>query len=160
MTQISGYESIQVDSLTPHIGAQVSGIDLTDELSNEQFSEIYQAWLDWQVLVFRDQTLDAEPHKAFARRFSTLPVHPMQHSYGGDPEILRVKTTKDSKYTAGNGWHTDVTCDEIPPMASALYLKETPEHGGGDPLVAKMYPPYYILSAHMKILPATPTAVP
>ena len=90
MTHVTGYESIQVDSLTPHVGAQVSGIDLTDELSNEQFSEIYQAWLDWKVLVFRDQHLDAEQHKAFARRFGTLHVHPMQHSYGGDPEILRV----------------------------------------------------------------------
>ena len=111
MTHVSGYVSIQIDSLTPHIGAQVSGVNLGKELSNEQFSELYQAWLDWKVLVFRDQHLDAEQHKAFARRFGTLHVHPMQHSYGGDPEILQVKTTNDSKYTAGSGWHTDVTCD-------------------------------------------------
>ena len=159
MTHVSGYESIQVESLTPHIGAQVSGIDLTDELSNEQFSEIYRAWLDWKVLVFRDQHLDAEQHKAFARRFGTLHVHPMQHSYGGDPEILRVKTTKDSKYTAGNGWHTDVTCDETPPMASALYIKETPEHGGGDTLFANMYLAYDLLSDTMQSLLANLTAV-
>ena len=66
MTHVSGYASIQVDSLTPHIGAQVSGVNLGKELSNEQFSELYQAWLDWKVLVFRDQHLDAEQHKAFA----------------------------------------------------------------------------------------------
>ena len=59
MAKIDGFKTIGVESLTPHIGAQVSGIDLTDELSNEQFSEIYQAWLDWKVLVFRDQLLDA-----------------------------------------------------------------------------------------------------
>ena len=159
MTHVSGYASIQVDSLTPHIGAQVSGVNLGKELSNEQFSELYQAWLDWKVLVFRDQHLDAEQHKAFARRFGTLHVHPMQHSYSGDPEILRVKTTKDSKYTAGNGWHTDVTCDEIPPMASALYIKETPEHGGGDTLFANMYLAFDLLSNTMKSLLGNLTAV-
>ena len=159
MTHVSGYASIQVDSLTPHLGAQVSGVNLDEELSNEQFSDLYQAWLDWKVLVFRDQHLDAEQHKAFARRFGTLHVHPMQHSYGGDPEILRVKTTKDSKYTAGNGWHTDVTCDEIPPMASALYIKETPEHGGGDTLFANMYLAFDLLSNTMKSLLGNLTAV-
>jgi len=119
-------------------------------LSNEQFSEVYQAWLDWKVIVFRDQDIDRDQHKAFARRFGTLHVHPMQHSYGGDPEILSVKTTKNSAYTAGNAWHTDVTCDEIPPMASALYIKETPESGGGDTLFANMYLAYDLLSATMK----------
>jgi taurine dioxygenase len=83
----------------------------------------------------------------------------MQHSYGGDPEILRIKTTKDSKYTAGNGWHTDVTCDEIPPMGSALYITETPEHGGGDTMFADMYLAYDLLSDTMKSLLANLTAV-
>jgi taurine dioxygenase len=150
MTIINGFESISVDSLTPHIGAHISGVDLSKDLSNEQFSEIYRAWLDWKVLVFRDQEIDRDQHKAFARKFGTLHVHPMQHSYGGDPEILKVKTTKDSAYTAGNGWHTDVTCDEIPPMASALYVKETPQSGGGDTLFANMYLAYDLLSETMK----------
>jgi taurine dioxygenase len=140
------YHTIDITTLTPHIGAEVSGVDLSKPLSNEQFSEVYQAWLDWKVLVFRDQHLDREQHKAFARRFGRLHVHPMQHSYGGDPEILTVKTTKESKYTAGNGWHTDVTCDEIPPLGSMLYIKETPECGGGDTLFADMYLAYELLS--------------
>jgi len=140
------YHTIGVTTLTPHIGAEVSGVDLSRPLSNEQFSEVYQAWLDWKVLVFRDQTLSPQAHKAFARRFGSLHVHPMQHSYGGDPEILRVKTTKDSKYTAGDGWHTDVTCDAIPPLGSMLYMKETPDGGGGDTLFADMYLAYELLS--------------
>ncbi len=144
------YRTIDITTLTPHLGAEVHGVDLATELSNEQFSEVYQAWLDWKVLVFRDQHLDRDQHKAFARRFGALHVHPMQHSYGGDPEILTVKTTKDSKYTAGNGWHTDVTCDEIPPLGSMLYMKETPECGGGDTLFADMYLAYDLLSDTMK----------
>ena len=150
MATINGFQTIGVDSLTPHIGAEIDGVDLSQPLSNEQFSEIYQAWLDWKVLVFREQHIDREQHKAFGRKFGALHVHPMQHSYGGDPEILRIKTTRDSAYTAGNGWHTDVTCDEIPPLGSMLYIKETPESGGGDTLFADMYLAYELLSDTMK----------
>ncbi len=152
MAQIDDFKTIGVNSLTPHIGAEIDGVDLSKPLSNEQFSEIYQAWLDWKVVVFRDQHINQEQHKAFGRKFGSLHVHPMQHSYGGDPEILRVKTTKDSAYTAGNGWHTDVTCDEIPPLGSMLYITETPECGGGDTLFADMYLAYDLLSDTMKSL--------
>jgi taurine dioxygenase len=102
------------------------------------------------VLVFRDQHLDREAHKAFGRYFGELHVHPLNHSRSGDPEILIVKTTKDSPYTAGDGWHTDVSCDAIPPMASALYITETPEIGGGDTLYADMYLAYELLSPPMR----------
>ncbi len=146
------FQTLEISTLTPHIGAEVHGVDLSKPLDNEQFSELYQAWLDWKVLVFRDQSLDRDQHKAFARRFGSLHVHPMQHSYGGDPEILTVRTTADSKYTAGNGWHTDVSCDEIPPMASMLYITETPEGGGGDTLFADMNLAYELLSDTMKAL--------
>ena len=144
------FQTFELKTLTPHIGAEIIGVDLAKSLNNEQFSEIYQAWLDWKVLVFRDQHLDQEQHKAFARRFGTLHVHPMQHSYGGDPEILAVKTTAKSRYTAGDGWHTDVTCDEIPPLGSMLYITETPECGGGDTLFADMYLAYDLLCDNMK----------
>ncbi len=144
------YQTIGIKTLTPHIGAEIEGVDLSEPLSNEQFTEVYQAWLDWKVVVFRDQHLDRDQHKAFARRFGKLHVHPMQHSYGGDPEILTVKTTNDSNYTAGNGWHTDVTCDEIPPLGSMLYVTETPECGGGDTLFADMNLAYELLSDTMK----------
>ena len=145
MTAVTGFETIEVDNLTPHIGAQIHGVDLSKDLSNEQFSEIYQAWLDWKVLVFRDQRISQDEHKAFARKFGSLHVHPMQHHYKGDPEILKVRTTKDSAYTAGNGWHTDVTCDAIPPLGSMLYMKETPVSGGGDTLYANMYLAYELV---------------
>jgi len=159
MAQQAAYQTISVDSLTPHIGAEITGVDLSKPLSNEQFSDVYQAWLDWKVLVFRDQHIDQEQHKSFARKFGTLHVHPMQHSYGGDPEILTVKTTKDSSYTAGDGWHTDVTCDEIPPLGSMLYITETPEGGGGDTLFANMYLAYDLLSDTMKSFLNTLVAV-
>ena len=144
------YRTFEIDSLTPHIGAEVRDIDLSRPLSNEQAQDIHDAWLDWKVLVFRDQHIDREHHKSFARRFGGLHVHPMQHAYRGDPEILKVKTAADSAYTAGDGWHTDVTCDEVPPLGSMLYVTETPESGGGDTLFADMYLAYDLLSEPMR----------
>ena len=149
-TGIAADSILDIQTLTPHIGAEVRGIDLGQPLGNDEFSALYQAWLDWKVLVFRDQHLDREQHKAFGRRFGSLHVHPMQHSYGGDPEVLAEKTTAKSAYTAGDGWHTDVTCDEIPPLGSMLYVTETPEVGGGDTLYADMYLAYEMLSDTMK----------
>ena len=144
------YRTFEVSSLTPHIGAEVRGVDLAQPLSNEQAQDVNDAWLDWKVLVFRDQRLDRDQHKAFARRFGSLHTHPMQHTYGGDPEILTVKTTADSPYTSGDGWHTDVTCDEVPPLGSMLYVTETPASGGGDTLFADMYLAYELLSEPMR----------
>ncbi len=159
MVMQAGFQTIGVNSLTPHIGAEIQGVDLSKPLDNEQFSEVYRAWLDWKLVVFRDQHLTQDQHKALGRRFGSLHVHPMQHSYGGDPEILRIKTTKDSRYTAGEGWHTDVTCDEIPPMGSMLYITQTPEVGGGDTLFADMYLAWELLSDTMKGMLAGLTAV-
>ena len=64
MVAVSGFQTIGVDNLTPHIGAEIDGVDLSKDLSNEQFSEIYQAWLDWKVIVFRDQHISQDQHKA------------------------------------------------------------------------------------------------
>ena len=155
----TAYRTFEVASLTPHIGAEVRDVDLATPLSNEQAQDLHDAWLNWKLLVFRDQELTREHHKAFARRFGKLHVHPMQHQYRGDPEVLKVKTSGDSAYTAGDGWHTDVTCDEVPPLGSMLYVTETPECGGGDTLFADMCLAYELLSEPMRQFLAGLTAV-
>jgi taurine dioxygenase len=146
------YETFELRTLSPHIGAEIRGLDVSKPLDHEQAVELEQAFLDWMVLAIRDQHLTREQHKAFGRRFGQLHVHPMHAGghRGGDPEILPVITTEDSRYTAGEGWHTDVTCDEVPPMGSMLYITETPECGGGDTLYADMYLAYELLSDTMK----------
>jgi taurine dioxygenase len=146
------YESFSLTTLTPHLGAEVHGLDLSQPLTDDQLRDVHRAWADWSVLVFRDQHLDREAHKAFGRYFGELHVHPMHHARGGDPEILVVKTTAESPYTAGDGWHSDVTCDAHPPKASALYVTETPACGGGDTLYADMYLAYELLSPPMQEL--------
>jgi taurine dioxygenase len=145
------YASFTVTPISPHIGGEIRGLDLSKPLSDQQLADVRQAWADWMVLVFRDQKLDREAHKAFGRYFGRLHVHPMNHGRPGhDPEILTIKTTAQSAYTAGEGWHTDVTCDEIPPLGSMLYMTETPECGGGDTLFANMYMACEMLSPPMR----------
>jgi len=144
------YETLEVETLTPHIGAKVRGVDLSQPLTNEQARDVHQAWIDWKILVFPNQHLNRDQHKSFARRWGKLHVHPMQPTYGGDEEVLVVKTTRDSAYTSGDGWHTDVTCDPVPPLGSMLYITETPASGGGDTLFADMYLAYQMLSDPMK----------
>ena len=141
------YESFEVRTLTPHIGAEIRGLDLSQPLSEVQSKELRRAWLDWMVLVFPDQELTPEQHKAFGAHFGDLHIHPqlrgakMEH-----PEVLPVVTNEHSPFTPGDGWHSDVTCDEIPPLGSMLYIRECPEVGGGDTLYADMYMAYELLS--------------
>ncbi len=148
--EATSYASFRITTLTPHLGAEVDGLDLSQPLDDQQLSDLYRVFADWSVLVFRDQNLDREAHKSFGRHFGHLHTHPLNHSRKNDPEVLIVKTTEDSPYTAGDGWHTDVTCDAIPPLASALYITETPEVGGGDTLYADMYLAYELLSPAMQ----------
>ncbi len=148
--QTTSYASFSIEPLTPHLGAEVGDLDLSVPLDDAQLADLRQAFADWSVLVFRDQVLDREAHKRFGRYFGDLHSHPMNYARTGDADILIVKTTADSAYTAGDGWHTDVTCDEVPPLASALYITETPECGGGDTLYADMYLAYELLSPAMQ----------
>ena len=145
------YEGFEISTLTPHIGAEVRGLDLSAPLSEGQEKEVRRALHDWKVLVFPEQDLGAEQHKAFGRRFGRLHVHPqLRGAKISHPEILPVHTNADSPFTAGDGWHTDVSCEEIPLGGSMLYIRETPACGGGDTLYADMYLAYELLSTPMK----------
>ena len=59
------YETISVTPVTPTIGAEISGIDLSRPLGNQQFQEVHDALMAHQVLFFRDQKLTLDQHKAF-----------------------------------------------------------------------------------------------
>ena len=144
------YDTIQLQKLTPTIGAEISGVDLARPLTNRQFDEIHQALMENLVIFFRDQELSVEQHKAFGARFVKLNVHPNAPKGLSDhPEILVIKADESSKRVAGEAWHSDVSCDEEPPMGSILYIKQCPPKGG-DTLFANMYAAYDALSDRMK----------
>ena len=145
-----GYGTIEITPMTPRIGAEVSGIDLTKSLGNQQFQELHDALMEHSVLFFRNQDVDVEQHKNFGRLFGDLHIHPGSPPPPGHPEILIVHADKDSKHIAGENWHSDVTCDAEPPMGSILHLWEVPA-AGGDTLFASMEAAYDDLSERMKI---------
>ena len=143
------YETITVAPLSPMIGAEISGVDLTRPLGNQTFQEIHQALLDHLVIFFRDQDIDLEQQKSFGRRFGRLHIHPTAPSPQGHPEILVIKADESSKAIAGNRWHSDVSCDAEPPMGSILHMRQLPP-SGGDTMFANMYAAYEALSAPMR----------
>lgn len=155
-----GQRTIRIDPITPVIGAEIHGADLSKPLSPEQFDDIRAAFNAHHVLVFRDQHLTPEDHKRFARMFGRLHVHPYHaknaapdHARSGgapDPEILEVKADENSRNVAGEEWHTDVTCDAKPPMGSMLYLTVAPESGGGDTCFVNTIRAYETLSPAMQ----------
>ncbi len=154
------YETIAVAPLTPIIGAEVAGVDLSRPLGDQQLDELRRAFLAHHVLVFRDQVLTPEDHKRFARCFGPLRRVPLADLDGGDPEILELKASKASRFVAGEAWHADGTADAEPSLGSLLYVTQTPEIGsGGDTLFANMHLAYDMLSPPMKQLLDGMTAV-
>ena len=140
---------VTVQPLSGAIGAEIGGVDLAD-LSDRDFAAIHSAWLEHQVLFFRDQTLSHEAHKAFARRFGRLYVHPYAKGLDGHPEILPVvREAGEAGRNFGGLWHTDLTFEPEPVMASVLYARQVPDYGG-DTLWASQFAAYAALSDGMK----------
>jgi taurine dioxygenase len=91
------YETIQVDPVTPRIGAMIGGVDLSKPVSNQQFSEIHDALMQHQVIFFRDQDMSLEQHKDFGRHFGELHIHPASPGPEGHPEVLIIHADANSK---------------------------------------------------------------
>lgn len=138
---------MRVDPLTPGLGAELLDVDLAD-LSGREINQIQDLFLAHSVLVFRDQHLTRDQHKAFGRLFGELQTHPGKTHLGvsGDPEIFEINISEKTRVANGEGWHTDLSCEPIPPKCSALYITEVPVSGGGDTLFANMGEAYRSLS--------------
>ena len=121
------------------LGAEIRGVDLQD-IDSDEFKAIYRAWLDHQVLVFRNQDLTDNELVAFSRRFGELDDAPVQETgrrfVEGHPEIYVVSNVIENGEPIGSlgageaTWHTDMSYLEDPPKASMLYALEIPSQGG------------------------------
>ena len=149
---------MHVAALTPAIGAEISGVDLTQPLDDATLAALRDAWLRHLVLFFRDQELTFEQHKALGRRFGELHIHPAAPKDAEHPEILVVHGDDKVEFVAGSLWHSDVSCDVEPPMGSMLRIVQVPS-SGGDTLFASMYAAYEGLSDRLQRLLAGLTAV-
>jgi len=141
--------TIAIAPLTRRIGAEVTGVDVAQPLDAEEIARLKQALADHLVLFFRDQPIDHEAHKRFGRSFGELQPHSAVPGLADHPEIVAIHADANSSYVAGENWHSDLTCDEAPPLGSILYLHTVPAIGG-DTLFASMYAAYEALSPRMK----------
>ncbi len=144
---------MNITAITPTVGAEITNVDLS-VLDADTLANIKAAFLEHHVLVFRHQTLSRDQHKAFGRHFGELHIHPskrngMNHE---DPELFIVNTKPEAKLTNGEAWHSDVSCEEIPPLASILYVTKCPENGGGDTMFANMHAAFDELSPDLQAL--------
>ena len=152
------YEHIDVRPMAGACGAEISGVDLSEPLDDATFAEINRAFLDHQVIFFRDQHLTPEQHKDFGRRFGDLNVHPQYAPLDGHPEILPVLKEPTDADNIGSVWHADVTFMEKPVMGSILYALEVPSVGG-DTMFANQYMAYETLSPGMQEMLESMTAI-
>ena len=131
----------QITPINPTFVAEIEGVDIR-HITEDEFTRIYQAWLDFGVLRLRDQPLNEDELQAFSARFGPLEEIPM----GRLPEAVRKKIKNryvtqlsnivvDGKPIGGLGnaeaaWHSDMTYVENPPPASVLLSVEIPAQGG------------------------------
>ena len=154
------FKTIEANRLTPHVGAEISGIDLTQPLSQEQVADLKMALETYLVIFFRDQNLAVEDLVAVSRNFGDLHRPPalQQFEMKEYPGISDFRIDADTKKIPGEVWHSDMSCDTVPPLGSILYLHTVPKVGG-DTLFASMYAAYDALSDRMKEHLAGLTAV-
>lgn len=118
----------EITPLQPSLGAQISGIDLSQPLDKARHAALHAALLHYKVLFFRDQVLTREQHIAFGAAFGDLETHPVEH-----PEILPLVSREFAgKYrqTTDSNWHADTTFRAEPSAASILLQRVSPGLGG------------------------------
>ena len=120
------------------LGAEIVGVDLSEEIDDQTFHAIDAAYNEHIVIVFRDQQLTPAQHLRFARRFGELEISPRtQFALPGYPEILLLSNILDGNgqpignADAGRTWHTDLSYTATPPRGSLLYAVEVPTTNRG-----------------------------
>ncbi len=141
--------SIQAHPLSTALGAEVSGVDLGQPLSEAQCQAIAGALVKHQVIFFRDQDISPHAHRELARWFGDLQTHPAYPTVDGFPEvtILEYDREKRSKIEL---WHTDMTFRKRPPLGTILVGRVVPQTGG-DTMFASLVAAYDGLAEDVRV---------
>ncbi len=124
------YRTIKVAPISGALGAEIAGVDLATDLTDDVVAEIRGAWLEHLVVFFRGQVLDADAFLAFARRIGQPVEYPFVRGLDAHPEIIEVAKLPHETVNFGGIWHSDTTYLERPPMATLLLAREVPPFGG------------------------------
>lgn len=140
---------ITVTKIAGAIGAEIGGVDLRRELSDDTIAEIRRAWNEHVVIFFRNQDLSSAEYLAFTERFGKPVEYPFIRGIEGFPVITPVVKLEHERINFGGIWHSDTTYLDEPPMATFLIAREVPPHGG-DTMFANQYLAYEALSDGLK----------
>ena len=131
--------TLDIVPVSAAIGAEVRGVDLA-AIDNATFSEIHAAWLQYNILLFREQNISDAELVSFSQRFGALDASPPNEngvmSPSGFAEVLILSNVIENGVAIGSLgnqeciWHTDMNYNEKPAMASVLYALEVPKAGG------------------------------
>jgi alpha-ketoglutarate-dependent taurine dioxygenase len=139
-----------IQPVAGRIGAEIVGLDLSANLSHDIISDIRKTLVQYKVIFFRNQQLDANGQVAFARRFGEVTTaHPTVPSLTGHPEVLDLNYGRTA--ARANNWHTDVTFVDRPPLGSILRALVIPP-SGGDTIWANAVAAYQDLPIHLRNL--------
>src|SRR5258706_5242944 len=154
----TGHSRLTVIPARKGFGAEIQGVDLRT-IDDDDFSNIYRAWLKHSVLLFRGQISTDDDLIAFSTKFGGLDLAPIQESgrrfVEGHPEIYVVSNVIKNGEPIGSlgageaTWHTDMSYLEQPPKASILYALEVPP-AGGNTYFCNMYHAYESLPEELK----------
>jgi taurine dioxygenase len=159
------YDQFTVRPFTPLFGAEIFGLNIS-KLDNETTKRIHEAWMDWKVLVFRDQDITSDEQLAFALHFGEVDHSPYLDIGKSEnvsvldnpvaPRFSRADDPRFDEYAKLNEglfgrWHTDATFRDCPPYSSFLIARILPSVGG-DTLWADMEQAYEGLGGEVKLL--------
>jgi len=141
--------SLSIRKVSGTLGAELSGVDLSANLSDGVIAQIRAALVEHQVIFFRDQTLTPAQQVDFGKRFGPLNIHPYVAGMADHPEVMEIIKEPADKTNFGGGWHSDTSFLERPAIGSILYAIEIPEWGG-DTLFASQAAAYDALTPGLK----------
>ena len=140
--------AIEATRVARALGALVTGVDISGELSAAEVERLGELLVAHQVLFYRDQPLTPQAQARFAARFGTLHVHPIYPVLPELPQIMLIDT-HPGFLPDNDNWHTDVTFSPTPPLAGILAAKRLPATGG-DTLWSSSSAAYESLSEPMR----------
>ncbi len=135
--------SLAIAPISGGLGADISGIDMTVSLEQEDIAAIEQAFDRHLVLRFRGQPLDAGQLAAFARQFGELQPHVQRKfQHPDEPDVVEMRSfdengtfdlagaSRGATERLRDGWHSDLAYDRVPAKATLLHSVAVPSQGG------------------------------
>jgi taurine dioxygenase len=151
------HKRFQIRSLCEAFGAELRGVDLSGSVDEELYAAIRAAFVDYQLLLFRDQDLPPASHVALGRSFGEVQIHVMsQYHADGFPELYFLSNLDESGDPSGKhpdkgtlAWHSDGSWRRVTGQATMLYAVQVPRDGG-ETHFCDMYGAYEALDEAMK----------